>query len=189
MPKYAHYNPALAASPVYAWYDTDSGPFPGMPGPEYLIELTDEQWAARNSQPWQVEHGRLAPVPAVPLSTVRRAKLAELSAACQATIFSGFDSSALGAVHHYPATDRDQSNLAASVLASILPGNLPGWSTPFWCADSAGNWAFVQHTAAQIQAVGVDAKASIVAALERNAALAALVLACTDAASVAVISW
>jgi len=127
--------------------------------------------------------------PAPTLDQVKAAKIAELSSDCQAQIYAGFDSSALGSVHHYPAKDKDQANMSGSVVASLLP-NLPaGWTTPFWCADSAGNWAFVDHTAAQIQQAGSDAKAAILTALNKNANLAAQVNAATTETAVAAIAW
>ena len=122
-----------------------------------------------------------AAVPAVKtLADVQRSQGALLAAACQAAIYAGFISSALGAAHTYPAKDRDQNNLAASVLASILPGIPAGWTTPLWCVDAAGVWAYVPHTAAQVQQVGIDGKAAIVACLLRNQALATQVMAIQD---------
>lgn len=160
-----------------------------MPQPEYLLALTEAQWIARNNQTWQVTNRKLEALPGIDLVTAQQTKLAELSAACQGAIFAGFDSSAMGAVHHYPAKDRDQSNLAGSVLASILPGLPINWTTPFWCADVVGNWAFVAHTAAQIQQVGIDAKSAIVVALERNATLASQVMAATTIEAVQGVVW
>lgn len=189
MPKFARFNPNANPSPVYEWIDNDAGSFPRMTSPEYLLILTDAQWVARNAQSWQVSNGQLEAVPSVSLAQTKQSKLAELAAACQGEIFTGFDSSAMGAVHHYPAKDRDQSNLAGSVLASILPGLPTNWTTPFWCADAVGNWAFVPHTAAQIQQVGIDAKAAIVVALEKNSSLAAQVMICTTVECVIAITW
>lgn len=132
------------------------------------------------------------PAPVVPVLTLAQAQagqIATLSAACAAQIYAGYQSSALGAVHTYPAKDKDQANLSGSVVASLLP-NLPAnWTTPFWCEDGNGTWAFVPHTAAQIQQVGSDAKSAIVAALEKNASLAAQVMAAADVAAVQAIVW
>ena len=189
MPKYAYYSPASNPSPVYGWFDTDAGEFPNLPAPEYLVEVTPSQWIARNDGAWMIQNRKLMVATAVSLPAIKVAKIAELSAACQATIFSGFNSSALGAAHHYPATDRDQSNLAASVLASILPGIAGGWTTPFWCADGSGNWAHTQHTAAQIQQVGTAALTSISGNIIKNTTLAAQVNACSTVVCVAAIIW
>lgn len=119
----------------------------------------------------------VAPTAAQLLANAQTDKLSVLSTACAAQIYAGFASSALGAPYTYPAKDKDQSNLIASVTASLVP-NLPaGWTTPFWCADGAGVWALRPHTAAQIQKVGLDAKAAIEAAIQKNATLAAQVMA------------
>tara|TARA_R100000306_G_scaffold60083_1_gene59754 strand:- start:29034 stop:29840 length:807 start_codon:yes stop_codon:yes gene_type:complete len=98
-------------------------------------------------------------------------KVVELSTACQARIYAGFASSALGQEHHYPALDKDQQNLTASVLDSTVPGLHEGWTTPFWC-EIAGEWAFRMHTAEQIQAVGRAGKEVILACLAQNSILA-----------------
>lgn len=111
-------------------------------------------------------------------STVEEAQaqqIGRLSESCRAQIVSGFASSALGTEHHYPAQPTDQINLAGSVLDSLLPGLAADWTTPFWCQDAAGLWALVPHTATQIQQVGRDGKAAIVAAITRNESLAAQV--------------
>ncbi|MBD1412847.1 hypothetical protein ID145_16865 [Burkholderia contaminans] len=123
------------------------------------------------------------------LADTRAAQIAALDAACKTAIYAGFSSSALGDVHTYPAQDTDQQNLSVSVLASLMP-NLPtGWTTPFWCCDSSGVWSYVPHSAAQIQQVGQDGKAAILAAIAKKAQLAAQVNAATTIAAVQAIVW
>jgi hypothetical protein len=131
------------------------------------------------------------PGPSAPqqLVAAQASQTAILSAACQDAIVAGFTSSALGAAYIYPAKPTDQQNLNASVVASILPGVAGGWSTPFWCADSTGVWAYEMHTAAQIQKVGVDGKAAILACLTKNQQLASQVAAATTIAAVQSIVW
>jgi hypothetical protein len=63
------------------------------------------------------------------------------------------------------------------------------WTTPFWCENSGGTWAWVNHNAAQIQQVGVDAKSAILSCMGQNAALAAQVAAATTIAAVQAIVW
>jgi hypothetical protein len=123
------------------------------------------------------------------LAQAKAARIAGLSGDCQADIYSGFHSSTLGADHTYPAKDTDQQNLASSVLASILPGQPADWTTPFWCMDSAGVWAMRAHTADQIQQVGRDGKARILACMSQNDTLAAQVQAATTIEAVAAIVW
>jgi hypothetical protein len=131
-----------------------------------------------------------APASSAPtLESIKAAKLHQLAAACQAEIYGGFVSSALGAPHTYPAKDKDQANLAGSVVASLLPG-LPGnWTTPFWCSNAGGTWTFAAHSVSQIQQVGTDGKAAILAALTKNATLAAQAMAANTEAAVAAIVW
>lgn len=123
------------------------------------------------------------------LAAAQQAKIAAISAACAAQITSGFQSSALGASNTYPSQATDQANMAASVLASLMPNNPTGWTTPFLCADANGNWSFVAHTTAQIQQAGEDGKTAILAARVKNATLAAQVNAATTVAAVQAITW
>ena len=123
------------------------------------------------------------------LEQAQAAQIAILQSACQAQIYAGFTSTALGTAHTYPAKDRDQANLSGSVIDSILPNKPTGWTTPFWCQDSTGTWALAPHTAAQIQQVGLDAKAAIVAAVTKNASLSAQVMAATTVAAVQAVVW
>ncbi|CAJ0701520.1 hypothetical protein LMG19089_02860 [Ralstonia edaphis] len=146
-----------------------------LPGwPDGLVKLTDSQAAALKTP------------------TLEQAKAAQadvVSAACQAAILAGFTSSALGSAHTYPAQLVDQQNLSASVLASVMPGLASGWTTPFWCADSSGNWSYADHTAAQIQRVGQDGKAAILAAIEKKVGLVAQINAATSVSAVQAITW
>lgn len=132
------------------------------------------------------------PIPAAAATTLTQAQAAQqnlVSFGCSETIVGGFTSSALGAVYNYPSKPNDQSNLAASVLASILPGVSSGWTTPFWCADSTGAWAFRPHTAAQIQQVGQDAKTFVIAQQNKLASLIQSIAAAASVAAVETISW
>lgn len=140
-------------------------------------EYTEEERAALASLApgwiWQMP-ARIA-VDQRALDHVRLAKVAAISAACAAAIVAGFPSSALGAEYTYPAKPTDQTNLAGSIIDSLLAGAAE-WETPFWCVDAAGVWDFRMHTAAQIQQVGRDAKAAILAAMGRNEALRAQIM-------------
>ena len=112
-----------------------------------------------------------------------------LNGDCAAAIYAGFTSSALGTAHTYPAKDRDQSNLIASVTASLYPGLASDWATPFWCEDSGGAWAYMMHSVSQIQQVGIEGKAAILGHLSTNAYLQGLVQAATTVAAVEAITW
>lgn len=123
------------------------------------------------------------------LADAKKRKTKEMSAACQQSIFAGFPSAALGAVHTYPADETSQRNLIASVTASLLPGLAEGWTTPYWCADAAGVWIFQPHTVEQIRQVGLDCKAYITAALEKNAALATQIQAAASLSAIEGVQW
>lgn len=105
------------------------------------------------------------------ISTLRAAKIEAMNEACSAQIVLGFDSSALGSPYRYPSNLQAQTNLMGSVTDSLMAGNDPDWRTPFWCCDEVGTWEYRQHTIAQIQQVGRDGKASILASLAKNEAL------------------
>jgi hypothetical protein len=123
------------------------------------------------------------------LQTAKDRRIVVLKDACRAQIVAGFQSDALGAVHLYPAKDLDQTNLVGSVVASLIAGADTAWVTPFWCADAEGTWAFEMHTAGQIQQVGIDSKASILAALSKNEALASTVAPATTIKQVEAVTW
>lgn len=156
--------------------DIDDGWLGKISGADVWVPITDSDAQAILNPP-------------ITLAEAQAAQVANLSAACQAQIYAGFQSSALGAVHTYPAKDKDQTNLSGSVVASLLPGLSSTWSTPFWCEDASGNWSFAPHTAAQIQQVGADGKAAILAALEKNATLSAQVMAAASVAEVQAVVW
>ncbi len=127
---------------------------------------------------------------AVDLATVKTVRTNALRAACAAAITgNGFASSALGAVHGYPSDVISQTNLLGSVTDSLLPGLPATWTTPFWCANTTGAWNFAAHTAAQIQQVGQDGKAAVVAAQQKLAGLNAQVAAATTVAAIQAVTW
>lgn len=105
------------------------------------------------------------------LDMQRAAKVEAMRLACAEHIVAGFQCAALGTAHHYPAKPQDQANLVASVTDSLLAGGGADWRTPFWCMDEAGVWEFRLHTIAQIQQVGREAKAAILAAMGKNESL------------------
>ncbi|KEZ78301.1 XkdW family protein [Salinisphaera hydrothermalis] len=118
------------------------------------------------------------------LAQAKVAKIAELTAACEAAITGGFESNALGTTHHYPSSATDQVNLMGRVTKSLLPTFPSGGTVSFTCvlpankADSV--WPRVDHTAAQIQQVGDDGEAWIDAQQLQLRALLAQVDAIDD---------
>lgn len=129
-----------------------------------------------------------APLP-MSLDDAKADQIAKNNAACQAEIVSGFTSSATGKVLTYPSKITDQQNLNASVVASLIPGIVATWVTPFWCADVDGNWSYVYHTATQIQKVGQDGKSAILTCLAKNEQLKTQIAAATTTEQVQSITW
>ena len=127
--------------------------------------------------------------PDLPLTTVQAEQSAIITAACAKAITSGFSSSALGSLHTYPSKITDQQNISANVLASLLPGIASTWTTLQICQDSAGAWAYLPHTAAQIQQVAVDMKAWIQSCIAKKATLEASIAAATTNDQVEAVLW
>jgi hypothetical protein len=153
-------------------------------------ELTEEQAGSRFDLLLVAGNIELSPLEPN-LTDLQAKKSALIDKQCRDCIYAGFASSALGAVHHYPAKDKDQANLVASVTESLYPALEEGWATPFWCAvgSSAGEWAFRSHTAIQIQQVGRDGKAAILTALATNAQLQEQIAASKSSEELAAIVW
>lgn len=129
------------------------------------------------------------PPPPKSFAELKADKSLELNMAAQSQIYEGYTSDALGTPHHYPAKDKDQTNMVASVTDSYNPTNTAEWVTPFWCEDANGVWAYRVHTAAQIQKAGSDGKLAILAALSKNAGLQALVASAETEAELSAIEW
>ncbi|MBB4952775.1 hypothetical protein H4S14_000817 [Agrobacterium vitis] len=123
------------------------------------------------------------------LDDVKAGKVAALTTFCADKIVSGYVSSALGSPHTYPSKLNDQINMMGSVSASLLPNIAMDWSTPFWCADLDGVWAFRQHSCAQIQRAGADGKAHVVSCQSALEQLTVLVMSATTAETVDAINW
>lgn len=140
---------------------------------------------------WSFSDGVFTPpnIPLPLLADMKTAAIASLTASCAAAIVGGYQSSALGAAYAYPSGITDQINLMGSVTASLLPGLEADWTTPFWCADANGDWAFRDHTAAQIQQAGSDGKAHVVNCQATLLTLSGQVMAANTKAKVAAISW
>jgi len=127
---------------------------------------------------------------ATQLNLAQQQQLLLLQSCAAAAITSGFTSSALGSPHTYPSQTTDQLNLTASIVASMIPAVETGYTTLFYCAiGSPLVWSFTSHTAAQIQQVGIDAKAWIQSQQAIHATLAAQVAAATTVATVQAIVW
>lgn len=167
--------------------------------PDDLIEVPQADFDTAMARPagstLTVEDGQLVIVPApIPsaeelLAQAQVAQGAQIDAACATAITAGFSSAALGQDYHYPSKLTDQANLNANVVASLMP-NLPAdWTTEQICADENGNWAYLPHTAAQIQRVGNDCKTAILGFLSKNAKLQALIAEASTVEVVQSFNW
>lgn len=177
---------------IIAYYDDIDSPVPA--GVTRTVTISYEEWQkCISTSGYRVANGVLVPPPAPTaaqlVAEAQATQIARVTSACAAKIVAGFQSSALGVPCAYPSTLIDQQNLAASVLDSLLPGLPADWATPFWCADSVGVWSYASHTAAQIQQVGRDGKAAIVAAIQRKAGLVAQIEAASTVEEVRSIAW
>ncbi|PDT05692.1 hypothetical protein CO666_03555 [Rhizobium chutanense] len=123
------------------------------------------------------------------LAELKASRIAVLTTACAEAIIGGYSSSALGSEHRYPSKVTDQINMMGSVTDSLLPGQSPDWTTPFWCADESGVWAFRLHTATEIQAAGVVGKAHVLECQTKLGQLSAQVMTAASAEAVAAIVW
>jgi hypothetical protein len=123
------------------------------------------------------------------LSVLKQQRIEALTLSCSEEIVGGYTSSALGAIHVYPSKITDQINMMGSASASLYPGNPDEWSTPFWCANDEGVWAFRAHSATQIQATESDRKAHILRCQSRLEQLSAQVMAAKTANTVDAIVW
>jgi hypothetical protein len=158
--------------------------------PEACVEINEEVWQTWLADQTQVLGDDLTMQPApASLDAIKAKQIAFLTSCCAAAIVGGYSSSALGAPHSYPSNVTDQINMMGSVTASLLPELATGWTTPFWCEEASGSWAFRDHTAAQIQAAGADGKAHVVECQITLATLSAEVMAATMPNAIAAIVW
>ncbi len=172
-------------------YATMSGDVVGTvhlydPRPEVdAVEIPDDVYAGYVAS----GDGWLPPPDTRSLDETKTGKVGELRAACASAITGGYVSSALGSPHHYPSGDVDQRNMLGSVAASLLPDVGPGWTTPFWCRDEAGEWSFTAHSAAEIQRAGGDGRLHVIDCQTRLAEILERLYAAVDATEVASITW
>ena len=123
------------------------------------------------------------------LAQAKQAQINKINNACAMLITGSFQSTALGKEYRYPSQQSDQANLTANVLSSIYPNLPPTWTTQQLCCDANGKWAYLPHSAAQIQKVGLDAKQHIMSCLGKKSNLQAQIEVAKDIATVQSINW
>ncbi|QII37523.1 hypothetical protein G3M83_07340 [Rouxiella badensis] len=114
------------------------------------------------------------------LDAAKAEKISNLSAKCQAFLYNGFTSAAIGEIRNYPSTVKDQQNLA-SVAAT-------GASASLWCENNSV-WLLTEHTSQQISQVNADWVLYLNAAQRKLMGLVTKVNNMTTIDSVKAIDW
>lgn len=125
----------------------------------------------------------LAPVlpDSLALQLAKTKKVADLRIPCCNAITAGFQSDATGQVMSYGYGITDQNNLISAAMAGV--------HDVIWCANTAGVWARVTHTAEQIMKVSADAVAHRAGHSAKMAGLVQNVMAAQSLADVDAITW
>lgn len=127
---------------------------------------------------------------AILLANTQAIKILELKGACRAEIFAGFDSSALGSLHHYSLSQTDQANLQAAHSMALANQSTPGWSILIQSlALGEATASYRPHSAPQVMQVATDIVAGKEAALIKLATCITDVQAAVDEVGVNSIVW
>ena len=145
-------------------YDPEDIEIEERPTPNHTFD--EEQWQAP---------------PEPTLEQLKTAKLVELSDRCTEEIELGFESTALGSVHHYGGKLDNQMNLFGGVLL--------GTSIPHTCTDSEGIKTQRLHTNAQIKKALQDGGIAKIALTAKYNGLRSEVNAATNKEELAAIVW
>lgn len=184
MPKFAHFNAVANPAPVIAWYDTDSGEWPNLPGSDYLVEATPAQWAARDTQQWQVRDRTLEPMPGITLAQAQAAQLALMDAAFDAAVQAPV--AYMGTTFQADKDSRDLMSQAITGLQSILAvgGTIPA-GFAWWDASNTP----VPMTLAQLQGLYATGVATFNTLFIHKQAQKAAIRAASTVAAVQSITW
>lgn len=190
---YASYDSTAAQpTPVTGWFDAQTPAMLSVPSAN-ILALTQQEWDNRLTTPY-VSAGILVATPmsspAQLLAAAKAVQNAVITTACAVAITGGVVSSALGSPYTYPTKPTDQVNLTANVVGSLMPASqTTGWTTPQMCLSSAGVWAYVAHSNAQIQQVGNDVKTAIASLLVKKNSLLDQIAAATTVTAVEAVIW
>lgn len=152
----------------------------------YQPDGTPVKFTAIGEQP-TADMTKSIPAP-VKLENAKKAKEIELRLACKNEIYAGFDSSALGTVHHYPLSQTDQANLQAAHSMALANQSTANWQILIQ-ATIAGETGYLPHTAAQVGQVATDIVAGKESALAKLATLLLQNQDAVDETAVAAIVW
>ena len=123
------------------------------------------------------------------LSSVQHQQLAELQTSLTNAVAAGFSSSALGTANNYASDPTSVAYMNASITMSLLPNASPSAVYPFFCGVGSAIPQLTNHTAAQIQQVGMDAYNFVLGLEQHYASKVAAVIAATADADVVAVTW
>lgn len=150
----------------------------GASPPAGATELTAGQKLIQEGETWRLR------TEADDLAEARQSKIAELKAAVEKAIKSGFSSSALGAPHTYDSEQHNIDWIQAAVLSAT--------KTQITCddgTDAAKSKTPREHTVAQCKQVLTDGMAKLLTRKTRFRTLREQVNAAADVAAVNAIKW
>lgn len=151
---------------------------PGVSPPAGAAELTAGQALIQEGETWRLR------TDADDLVEARQSKIAELKAAVEKAINSGFESAALGTKHQY---DSEQHNIDWIQVAV-----LSGTKTRITCDDGRGAATSKtprEHTAPECKQVLTDGKTALLARKTRFRTLRDQVTAAANVGAVKAIKW
>jgi hypothetical protein len=145
-----------------------------------IAKFIDETWIVEYKA--ETNPNNPDPPEELTLEQTKAIRTAELNSLCQATICSGFYSSALGESRKYESKIEDQINLMGAVQMNM--------DMLYRCWNPAGTrQEWYQHTAAQLKQVFMDGSIMVRANLERVSTLKEQVQAATTIEEVEAINW
>ena len=149
----------------------------GVSPPTGATKLADGQTLIQEGETWRLR------TPADDLADAKKTKIAELKAAVEKVIKSGFSSSALGQAHTY---DSEQHNIDW-IQAAVLSGK----KTQITCDDGTGAKSKKprEHTTAQCKTVLTDGMAKLLTRKTRFRTLREQVDVAADVRAVEAIKW
>ena len=150
----------------------------GVSPPAGATELTAGQTLMQDGESWRLR------TDADDLADAKKAKIAELKAAVERAIKSGFNSSALGQAHTY---DSEQHNIDW-IQAAVLSAD----KTQITCDDGTGGATSKtprEHTVAECNQVLIDGMAKLLTHKTRVRTLRDQVNAAADVQAVEAVKW
>ena len=151
---------------------------PGVSPPSGAKKLMAGQTLIQEGETWRLR------TDADDLAEDKKAKIAELKAAVEKAIKSGFESAALGATHTYDSEQHNIDWIQAAVLSKT--------KTQITCDDGKGTATSKtprEHTAAQCKTVLTDGMAKLLTQKTRFRTLREQVNKAADAAAVEAVVW